>query len=132
MILFRFVLLSLTVAGLAVSAPLRAEPSLECPGGSQVEIKDCLAATEQRVEVALATALRIAGDRAAELDRVTGREVAVPALQQSQASWRAYREAHCNFVGATFGGGSGTGIGIRDCRITLTRRRIGDLLDAGG
>jgi len=128
---FRSVLLSLTALALLQPLPLRADPSLECEGDSQVEIKNCLAETEQRVDRALATALQIARERAGELDRVTQRAVAVPALAQGQAAWRAYRDSHCDYIGATFGGGSGSGIAIRDCRITLTRQRIAQLLGAG-
>lgn len=121
-------LLALMPLALGYSQPLRADPSLECQESSQAAIKVCLSQTEARVEVALSTALRIAGNQAAELDAVTGRPEAVPALQKSQEAWVGYREAQCRFVGATFGGGSGTGIGIQNCRITLTRDRISELL----
>ena len=57
------------------------------------------------------------------VDDVTGRTVALPALEKAQAAWLAYRAIHCDYVGATFGGGSGTGIGINSCRIELGRSR---------
>ena len=60
---------------------------------------------------------------AKELDDVTGRTVALPALEKAQAAWSAYRDTHCDYVGATFGGGSGTGIGINSCKIELARSR---------
>ncbi len=66
---------------------------------------------------------------AQELDTVTGRKVAVPALEAGQAAWVAYRDLHCEFVGATFGGGSGTGAAIRGCRIELGRARADALLE---
>jgi uncharacterized protein YecT (DUF1311 family) len=123
-------LLSLIGLSLFHSWPVRASPSLECTGSSQVEIKDCLVETEHHVNRALATALRIARDQAAGLDAVTGRAVAVPALEEGQAAWLAYRDAHCDYHGATFGGGSGTGIAIRNCRIALTRQRTDELVAA--
>ncbi|MGR3761404.1 lysozyme inhibitor LprI family protein [Roseobacteraceae bacterium NS-SX3] len=109
-----------------------ADPSLECSGaGSQVEIGTCLAADAQRVEEALAVALDIARDSAAELDEVTGRASALPALEQSQSAWTGYRDAHCEAVGASFGGGSGTGIAIQSCRISLGRARVEQLISLG-
>jgi uncharacterized protein YecT (DUF1311 family) len=120
-------LLSLLILapGLAV-----ADASLECNEGtsSQVEIADCMAATETRVDAALETALSFASASATDLDEVTGREAALPALEAAQAAWVAYRDAQCEFVGATFGGGSGTGIAIRGCRIELGRARVTELL----
>jgi uncharacterized protein YecT (DUF1311 family) len=120
------------VAALFFLAPgiAAADPSLECNEGasSQVEIADCMAATEARVDASLETALSFASASATDLDEVTGREVALPALEAAQAAWAAYRDAQCEFVGATFGGGSGTGIAIRGCRIELGRARVTELL----
>jgi uncharacterized protein YecT (DUF1311 family) len=111
------------------SAPAGADPALECNTGasSQVEIADCVAQTEARVDAAVDAALGFAMTSATDLDEITGREVAVPALDASQAAWSAYRDAQCEFAGATFGGGSGTGIAIRACRIELGRARIAEL-----
>ena len=119
---------------LVLAQPAAADPSLECSvdSGSQVEVRDCLAATEKTVDAAMALALRFATDAATELDEVTGRPVALPALEASQAAWSAYRDAHCAYVGATFGGGSGTGIAIRSCRIELARERIRALRGLAG
>jgi uncharacterized protein YecT (DUF1311 family) len=124
-ILFPALSILLLAPGLAA-----ADPSLECNEGasSQVEIADCMAATEARVDAAVATALSFASASATDLDEVTGREVALPALEAAQAAWAAYRDAQCEFVGATFGGGSGTGIAIRGCRIELGRARVTELL----
>lgn len=124
-ILFPAVALLLLAPGL-----VSADVSLECNEGtsSQVEIADCMAATEARVDAALETALSFASASATDLDEVTGREVALPALEAAQAAWVAYRDTQCEFVGATFGGGSGTGIAIRGCRIELGRARVTELL----
>lgn len=122
-----------TIAALAVCALpafVMASPDMECSGSSQVEIADCLAKVEETVDGVVATTLGFATASAKELDEVTGRDVAVKALEAGQAAWSAYRDAHCDFVGATYGGGSGTGIAIRSCRIELGRARARDLMAA--
>lgn len=105
-----------------------ANPATECGGSSQVEIAACVADTLRRVDATIEIYLGFAMRSAGELDEGTGRASAVPALETSQAAWVAYRDAHCGYVGATFGGGSGTGIGINSCRIELGRDRAEDLL----
>jgi uncharacterized protein YecT (DUF1311 family) len=109
-----------------------ADPSLECSlaASSQVETGNCLAEVEATVSAALDQALTVARESASELDSVTGREVALPALEAAQAAWVAWRDAECEFVGSTFGGGSGTGIAITSCRIELARDRIEALFDS--
>ncbi len=111
------------------SAAAWAGPDLECPGASQVEIGNCVADALERVDGALEASLSFAITSAKDLDQITERESAVPALEAAQAAWSAYRDAHCDFVGATFGGGSGTGIGIDACRIKLGRARVTELLN---
>ncbi len=115
----------LTAAGLAA-----ADPVLECNTGvsSQVEIGNCVAETEARVEAAVEAALGFAMASATDLDEITGREVAVPALEAAQAAWTTYRDAQCEAVGAGFGGGSGTGIAIGACRVDLGRARAAELM----
>jgi len=122
------VLLIPALATLAAGAAL-ADPASECGVdlGSLVEIGDCVAATERRVEASLATMLGFATEAATELDGVTGRAVSIPALEASQAAWSAWRDAQCDYVGSTFGGGSGTGIAISSCRIALGRAREAEL-----
>jgi uncharacterized protein YecT (DUF1311 family) len=112
---------------LCLPDPTFADPATECGGGSQVEIGACVTETLQRVDATVEVFLGFAMRSAEELDAVTGRAVAAPALEQAQAAWSAYRDAHCDHVGATFGGGSGTGIAINSCRIDLGRRRADDL-----
>ena len=106
-----------------------ADPSLECmDAASQVEIGACVAQAEDRVNSAVQVAYGFASDAAKELDEVTGRRVAQLALEASQHAWDAYRDAQCEAVGASFGGGSGTGIGITACRVELGRVRVNELL----
>ena len=113
---------------LCVPSALFADPATECGGSSQVEIGACVAETLQRVDATVDIYLGFAMRSAEELDTITGRAMAVPALEASQAAWSAYRDAHCDYVGATFGGGSGTGIGIDSCKIELGRDRAEDLM----
>jgi len=107
-----------------------AAPTLECTGSSQVEIGDCLAEVEDRAEAAVQAALGFARDAAVELDSVTERTEVVPALEASQAAWESFRDSQCNYVGTTFGGGSGTGIAVLACRIMIARMRTDALLDS--
>ncbi|MEX0306105.1 MAG: lysozyme inhibitor LprI family protein [Ruegeria sp.] len=106
-----------------------ADPTLECTdAGSQVEIGYCVSNMESRVNIAIETSYSFALEAAQELDKVTERVVAVPALEASQNAWSAYRDAQCEAVGASFGGGSGTGIAITACRVDLGRARVDELL----
>jgi uncharacterized protein YecT (DUF1311 family) len=116
--------------GLIFATGAAADPSLECSlaAGSQVEIGNCVAAVEKAVDQVMEQALGYVQASAADLDEITARAVSVPALEAGQAAWSAYRDAHCEFVGSTFGGGSGTGIAITSCRIELGRDRIEELM----
>ncbi len=117
---------------LALPLPAGADPALECSRASQVETAACLGAVEGTVDRTVAEALAIARARMAELDSATGRAQGLPALDAAQAAWAAWRDAECEAVGATWGGGSGTGIAIMACRITLGRARTEALLRLGG
>ena len=105
-----------------------ADPATECGGSSQVEIGSCVADTLERVDATVDIYLGFAMNSAAALDEVTGRAVTVSALEAAQAAWSAYRDAQCGYVGTTFGGGSGTGIGINSCKIELGRSRAEELM----
>jgi len=120
----------LTIILFAFPLAATADPTLECSlnSGSQIEVGDCVARTDERVEKALGFALEQAMLSAKDLDQVTGRQVAVPALNQGQAAWETYRAAHCTYAGATYGGGSGAGIATRSCWVTLGRTRVEQLM----
>lgn len=118
----RWVLILLPFAALA-------DPTLECTdAGSQVEIGSCVSDMEARVNAAIESSYSFAMASAKELDEVTGRVVAQPALERAQSAWVAFRDAQCEAVGASYGGGSGTGIAITSCRINLGRARVDELL----
>lgn len=121
-------LLSLPLAFWTTAAV--ADPTLECgiDNNSQVEIGACVEAAEKRVDASIAIALGFAMENAKELDEVTERDVAAKALTEAQSRWSDYREAQCGYVGATYGGGSGTGIAISACRVVLGRERVTQLM----
>ncbi|MFV1528862.1 MULTISPECIES: lysozyme inhibitor LprI family protein [unclassified Phaeobacter] len=115
---------------LALPLPVLADPAMECSGAvSQVDLRSCLEADENRANMALSQAFDYARNTMAELDDTTGRPAAIPALEAGQASWETFRGDHCAFVGETFAGGSGTGIAVLSCRIGLTRDRVDALMD---
>ncbi|MEO1225641.1 MAG: lysozyme inhibitor LprI family protein [Pseudomonadota bacterium] len=113
---------------LLASFNANADPSMECDGTSQVEIRACLDETLTRADAAVDEAFSFALASAAETDEVTGRASVVPALYDSQSAWEAFRDSQCDYVGSTYGGGSGTGIAILACRITEARARTTELL----
>ena len=116
------------VAALLVPPAASADPAMECDGTSQVEIRECLDETLTRADAAVEEAFSFALTSAAELDEVTGRASVVPALYASQSAWEAFRDSQCDYVGSTYGGGSGTGVAILACRITAARARTAELL----
>lgn len=119
----------LILIALLLPATATADPALECSdAGSQVEIGSCVGEMDTRVSRALQVSFELAVQSAKELDEVTGRIVAEPALIAAQQAWETYRDTHCTAVGASFGGGSGTGIAITSCRVNLGRARVEELL----
>ncbi len=122
-------IIRLTTAVLALPLTATADPAMECgDAGSQVEIAECVSKAETAVSDALELSLSFAMSSAAELDEITQRDVAVPALEQAQAAWSAYSDGHCEYVGTTFGGGSGTRIAITSCRMEIGRARVRELM----
>ena len=120
-------IIRLTTGVLALPLTAMADPAMECgDAGSQVEIAECVSKAETAVSDALELSLSFAMSSAAELDEITQRDVAVPALEQAQAAWSAYRDGE--YVGTTFGGGSGTRIAITSCRMEIGRARVRELM----
>ena len=120
-------LLSGLLTATLTTMPAKADPATECSGSNQVEIGNCVSQTLKRVDASVDLFLGFALTSATDLDTLTGREVAKPALEAAQEAWLNYRDAHCDYVGTTFGGGSGTGIAINSCRIELGRARAAAL-----
>ncbi|MFQ6548117.1 lysozyme inhibitor LprI family protein [Aestuariibius sp. 2305UL40-4] len=123
-----YVIIPFTV--LAIAGPAPADTAMECgvQVSSQVEVASCVEAQIRVLDQTLDEALGFARDAAAELDAVTEREVAVPALEEAQVAWVAYRDARCAYRAALFGGGSGAEIAEGSCRVAATRQRIDELM----
>lgn len=114
------------LCAVAASLPMmaQADPAGECSdGSSQVQIGNCVSKIEKLADQSMIAIYDFALRAAKELDELTERPVSVPALKASQEAWENFRDQHCEFVGTTFGGGSGTGIAVSSCRIELTRAR---------
>lgn len=119
----------MAVLGAIGAAPVRADPLGECwvEAKDQIEVRLCLERTLELSERALEAALAIATEALVELDRVSGRDEAVSALNTSQEQWRAFRDANCELRAKLAGGGTGAGTFQRNCRITMTRQRADEL-----
>lgn len=107
-----------------------ADPASECgvENNSQVKIADCLKDSAKRVDETIKQTLGFAVDTARNLDSNTGRKVVEPALEKAHASWSAARDAQCDYVEATYAGGSGGSIANLSCRIKMGRERADILL----
>lgn len=120
------------IALVALCAPdsAIADPQSECgvDATSQIDIGVCLSVAETVADATVSSALDFAMQTAQELDEVTQRKVSAPALKAGQDKWLAYRDQHCEFVGTTFGSGSGIGIAIQSCRVALARARADVLM----
>ena len=62
---------------------------------------------------------------AAELDRVTGRNEAVPALEKANTAFDRYVSEQCRFDEAMMGSGTGAGSANLSCQINLLHIRMG-------
>lgn len=114
------------------SVPLAADPVLECNSGmaATAEIAACIAETEDRVTIALDAALDFAMAVAADLDEMSGDMASLPALDEAQVAWHAFRDAHCAFVAASFADPEVKRMEQGACRVRLGRARVAEILDA--
>ncbi len=124
-------LLTVVLVGITVFSTQRAsaDPVGECQAstGNQVETTQCLSDTLGAAQQVLATELQRAQDKADSLDQVTGRVVARPTLDQSQADWQTFRDANCAVRFAFAAGASGAGQFQTSCEIEMTRARTEEL-----
>jgi uncharacterized protein YecT (DUF1311 family) len=127
--MFRWMIPAVVAATLLTAAPALADPVGECQASTadQVETGQCLADTLGAARSVLANALGRAQERADSLDEVTGRAVARPALDASQAEWIHFVDTNCAVRGALAGGASGSGQFIAGCAIEMTRARTQEL-----
>lgn len=93
--------------------------------GNQIEIRSCLADQLADLELSLEHMDAAAGAAMAELDAITSAEIDADAFHDAAArAFESYRQTACDAVGASYAGGSGTGIAILSCRLDLAWRRL--------
>ena len=117
------------LAALVPGPAAQASPVGECQAVSanQAAVTQCLQTTLTSADGVMGGALERLLKRADELDGVTGRVVARPAVEKSQVEWQAFREANCAVPAALAGGASGSGQFQLGCLITLSRARANEL-----
>ncbi|GHD59096.1 lysozyme inhibitor LprI family protein [Jeongeupia chitinilytica] len=117
---------------LAVGAA-HAQPSppaiSECDqrSANQADLSRCLGtletgATQDRLnaEAAARAAMR-------RLEETTPDSHALGLFETDVAAYLAYRDAHCDWAGASFHGGSIAGVAMQTCRIDMDRHRADEL-----
>jgi len=114
-----------------ITGSVIADPMSECwVGNGKQEAEVCLGTVEDNADAALEVILGQAMDAAKKFDDLTApRRDVVPALKAAQEAWAQYRDKHCEYVGANWGGGSGTGMAISNCRIEHARKRFDELTE---
>src|SRR6266536_1522088 len=122
------IMLALT-ASLVPGSVAHASPVSECQAvaANQVEVTQCLQAVLAAADGAMGAALQRVLQRADEIDAVTGRPVARPAVEQAQVEWQAFRERNCAVRAALTAGASGSGQFQLGCSITMARDRESEL-----
>ena len=92
---------------------------------SRVELAPCLRNLLREAEDRLAARQARVEASAAELDRVTGNRLDnVGLTRESDARFRAYRDAECERQSAAMSPGTGSGDVLLACRIIMTNARI--------
>jgi heat shock protein HslJ len=120
----------LGIAGQAVAEDTEpADPLDACwaLAESRLDVGPCLADQRQQSEAALAEIADRVMTAAADLDRITERSLAVPALEQAETAFAAYRDAQCGAVRTMAASGTGAGDFELACIVRLNRTRIDEL-----
>jgi uncharacterized protein YecT (DUF1311 family) len=143
--LFALILFALQSKSLAGDAS-RLSSANSCDAKlSNREHTDCLIAVANNLDLAVAhyveakrAAIRkvAADERGTEPNRADlfGNELeeAVRSLERAQASWVAYRDAHCDMIAKLYLDGTGKVAGAAQCSIDLTTLRIRELWTGPG
>jgi len=90
-------------------------------------VNRCLVDLDKEAQAALVKAEGDAGKRARDIDNVTGRSPAAPALAKSMRAFSEYRKAQCEFVRAMYSTAAGSEQAQLGCMVDLTRRRVREL-----
>ncbi|QFU08330.1 hypothetical protein PARPLA_02929 [Rhodobacteraceae bacterium THAF1] len=107
-----------------------AEHCIETGGGSQVAYGYCYGAELDYWDDQLNRVYAEAVDAARAVD-ASGfvPPIGVESLREMQRAWITYRDARCELVGLSYGGGTGAGPGGTECRMRATAEQVFVLRD---
>lgn len=88
-------------------------------------VRECLKKELQQSRDEYREAMEKLTQQAGELDRVTGRNDALPALEKANTAFDRYVSEQCRFEETMMGGGTGAGAANLACQINLLHVRMG-------
>lgn len=88
-------------------------------------VRECLKKELQQSRDEYREAMEKLTQQAGELDRVTGRNEALPALEKANTAFDRYVSEQCRFEEKMMGGGTGSGAANLACQINLLHVRMG-------
>ena len=88
-------------------------------------VRECLKKELQQSRDEYRETLEKLTQQAGELDRVTGRNETLPALEKANTAFDRYVAEQCRFEEKMMGGGSGAGAANLACQINLLHIRMG-------
>ena len=88
-------------------------------------VRECLKKELQQSRDEYREAMGKLTQQAGELDRVTGRNEALPALEKANTAFDRYVSEQCRFEETMMGGGTGAGAANLACQINLLHVRMG-------
>ena len=134
----RWIAREVMVVGMLASAVLRGEEKavdLCSDKSSNMEMRQCYSEQQAHVNAQadkLATEIAVRFRKDAQDPALAGvvadisRRAGV-AVMQSQKTWKAYRDQHCNAVLLSYTTGSGAGTAFEACMLNLGQERIKEL-----
>ena len=88
-------------------------------------VRECLKKELQQSRDEYREAIEKLTQQAGELDRVTGRNEALPALEKANTAFDRYVSEQCRFEETMMGGGTAAGAANLACQINLLHVRMG-------
>ena len=88
-------------------------------------VRECLKKELQQSRDEYREAMEKLTQQAGELDRVTGRNEALPALEKANTAFDRYVSEQCRFEETMMGGGTAAGAANLACQINLLHVRMG-------
>lgn len=88
-------------------------------------VRECLKKELQQSRDEYRETMEKLTQQAGELDRVTGRNEALPALEKANTAFDRYVSEQCRFEETMMGGGTGAGAANLACQINLLHVRMG-------